>query len=46
MNKGDFFEEILSLPVWDTHTHLDGSAKLCAQNIVAKLCSIRDSGLN
>ena len=32
MNKIDFMDEINNVPVWDTHTHLDDSEHLVAQN--------------
>ena len=31
--RSEFTDEILTLPVWDTHTHLESSAQLTAQSI-------------
>jgi hypothetical protein len=33
MNAIEFRETVLSLPVWDTHNHLESSKTLCAQTI-------------
>ena len=33
MNREAIIGEVMQLPVWDTHTHLDSSEKLCARNI-------------
>jgi len=33
MDHERFRERILALPVWDTHNHLDGSKRLCAQGV-------------
>ena len=32
MSRADFFDEIMALPVWDTHNHLEGSKTLCASS--------------
>lgn len=32
MNQDSFTDEVISLPVWDTHNHLEGSRTLCAQS--------------
>ncbi|MBI4978237.1 MAG: hypothetical protein HZC28_12195 [Spirochaetes bacterium] len=31
--KKDLFDEIMELPVWDTHTHLESSPTVCARDI-------------
>ena len=32
MSRTDLLDDILALPVWDTHNHLEGSKTLCAQS--------------
>lgn len=32
MDRADFLAEIMALPVWDTHNHLEGSKTFCASS--------------